>query len=196
MTAKQAEIQTRHKPLGYIEWLKREAERGNVPAIYALRKRGAVAPALINITARDLRNTRLIASKISHVTGRGTLFYRSGQDVFRDNGSHVSVKRNVSDAGIQAALRIAMVKFNGQPLAVSGTDEFKERCVRVAAKEGLSLAFTDPVMEKARQRMLLPDREQVSISQTAPQNREMLDGHDHSRPHREPVEPQRRGMTR
>ncbi len=134
--------------------MKREAEQGNIPAIYALRKRGAVTPALVNITARDLRNTRLIASKIAHVTGRGTLFYRSGQDVFRDNGSHVSVKRDVSDAGMQAALRIAMAKFNGQPLTVNGTDEFKKRCVAVAAREKLPLIFSDIVLEQKRQKAL------------------------------------------
>jgi hypothetical protein len=170
MTAKRAEIRTRHKPHSYIEWLKREAERGNVPAIFALRKRGAVAPALVNITARDLRNARLIAAKIIHVTGQGTLFYRSGQDVFRDNGSHVSVKHDVSDAEIQAVLCIAMAKFNGQPLIVNGTDEFKERCITVAATAGLSLTFSDAQMEKARLMLLQPDLVQYASARKHEQN--------------------------
>jgi len=155
MARKREEIKSRHKPLGYIEWLKREAERGNIPAIYALRKRGAAAPALINITARDLHDTKIVAAKIAHVTGRGTLFYRVGQDVFRDNGSHISLKRDVGDAGIQSALRIAMAKFNGQPLTVNGSDEFKERCVEVAAKERLSITFSDSHMEQERKQRLL-----------------------------------------
>ncbi len=84
MAEARREIRDKHKARGFVEWLKREAEHGNISAIYALRKRGgAVAPALVNITARDLRDAKLIASKIAHVTGRGTLFYRAGEDVFR-----------------------------------------------------------------------------------------------------------------
>ena len=154
MARERADINARHKALGYIEWLKRQAEDGNIPAIYALRKRGAVAPALINITARDLRNAKLITAKIAHVTGRGTLFYKVGQDVFRDNGSHVSVKRDASDDGMVAALRIAMAKFNGQPLTVNGTDEFKNRCVEAAARVNLPLTFSDVRLERERQQKI------------------------------------------
>jgi hypothetical protein len=168
MIQKRQEIRNRHKPLSYIEWLKLEAMRGNAPAIYALWKRGAVTPALVNITACDLRDTRLIAAKIAHVTGRGTLFYRAGEDVFRDTGSHVSVKRDVSDAGIQAALRIAMAKFSGQPLTVNGTEEFKERCIMVAEAAGLSLTFSDVQMEKVRFGLLQP----VQVQHATARNRE------------------------
>ena len=83
MAEARREIRDKHKARGFVEWLKREAEHGNISAIYALRKRGSVTPALVNITARDLRDAKLIASKIAHVTGRGTLFYRAGEDVFR-----------------------------------------------------------------------------------------------------------------
>ncbi len=159
MAKKRAEIRVRYKALGYIEWLKRQAERGELQAIYALRKRGAVAPALINITARDLHSIKLIAAKISHVTGRGTLFYKAGSDVFRDNGSHISLKQGVSDAGIQAALRIAIAKFGGQPLTVNGTDEFRQRCITVAVEKGMRLTFSDSGMEKERLGRLHPINE-------------------------------------
>lgn len=150
MAKEREAIKASHKALGYIEWLKREAERGNISAIHALRKRGAVAPALVNITARDLRDAKLIAAKIAHVTGRGTLFYRAEADVFRDNGSHVSLKREVTDAGVEAALRIAMAKFKGQPLTVNGSDAFKKRCIEAAVTANLSIIFSDAWMEKVR----------------------------------------------
>lgn len=63
MAKRRAEIKAKYKTRCFIEWLKLEAEQGNVPAIYALRKRGAVAPTLLNITARDLRDVQLIAGK-------------------------------------------------------------------------------------------------------------------------------------
>jgi hypothetical protein len=148
------DIKARHTALGYIEWLKRQAEGGNVSAIYALRKRGAVAPALVNITASDFRDAKIIAAKIAHVTGRGTLFYKVGEDVFRDNGSHLSLKKEIGDQGVKAALLIAMAKFNGQSLAVNGSDVLKAKCVEVAVREGLRLIFADPDMERERQRRI------------------------------------------
>ena len=39
MAKERAAIKASHKTLGYIEWLKRQAGHGSVPAIYALRKR-------------------------------------------------------------------------------------------------------------------------------------------------------------
>ncbi len=196
MLQKRQEIRNQHKPLSYIEWLKREAGRGNIPAIYALRKRGAVTPALINITTRDLRNTRLIAAKIAHVTGRGTLFYRAGQDVFRDNGRHISVKCDVSDAGIQAALRIAMAKFNGQPLTVNGTQEFRERCMAVAAKANLRLTFADPDMEQKRQARLPAEVTQTAVSKIPQEEKGLVKEHARDRIQHESLKSQNRGMTR
>ncbi len=191
MGKRRDEIKARHKPLGYVEWLKREAERGNVPAIYALRKRGAVAPALVNITARDLRDARLIVGKVVHVTGRGTLFYKAGEDIFRDNGNHLSLKKDISDEGVKAALMIAMAKFNGQAIVVNG--ELKARCVDVAAKEGLRLSFADPDMERARQSVR---REAVG----RPAHRESGREHQNALSPKEPVhglaKTPARGMTR
>ncbi len=196
MGKRRSEIKARHKPLGYIEWLKREAERGNIPAIYALRRRGSVAPAVINITARDLRSVTVIASKISHVTGRGTLFYRTGEDIFRDNGNHLSLKKDITEQGVKAALMIAMTKFNGQPLAVNGSDELKAHCINVAAKAGLDLSFADPDMERERQKRVLPDSSRDAPSRTAPERQETMKEQTHNRSHSIPREQQRRGMTR
>ena len=145
----------RHKALGYLEWLKRQAESGNVPAIYALRTRGVASPGLVNITARDLHDAKLIAAKIAHVTGRGTLFYKVGRDVFRDNGSHILAKRDMSDDGMVSALRIAMAKFNGQPLTVNGTDKFKRRCVEAAIEARLPITFSDSRMESIRHQHIM-----------------------------------------
>lgn len=167
MAKLRAEIKAKYKTRSFIEWLKLEAEQGNVPAIYALRKRGAVAPALVNITARDLRDAQIISGKIAHVTGRGTLFYRAGGDIFRDNGSHLSLKKEVSDEGVKAALMIAMAKFGGQPLAVNGSDKLKAKCIEVSAREGMRLAFADPVMEQARrERVRLLERRDVVPEKT------------------------------
>jgi hypothetical protein len=192
MAKRREEIKTRYKPLGYIEWLKREAEHGSIPAIYALRKRGAVAPALINITARDLRDTKIIAGKIVHVTGRGTLFYRAGEDVFRDSGSHLSMKKDVSDQGVKAALKIAMAKFNGQPLVFNGSDELRTKCIEVAAKERLSLIFADIDMERERQKMI----NQISSPTVTSARQKNEVECNLNRFHNKPMMPQKRGMTR
>lgn len=166
MAKTRAEIKAKHKARGFVEWLKLEAERGNIPAIYALRKRGAAAPALVNITAHDLRDVNLIAGKIAHITGRGTLFYKTGDDVFRDTGSHLSLKKEITDHGVKAALMIAMAKFSGQNLVVNGPAELKIKCVEVAVQKGLCLAFADPEMERERQKYAQANTKQMYSMQS------------------------------
>jgi hypothetical protein len=110
----------------------------------------------------------LIAEKTTHVTDRGTLFYKIGQDVFRDNDGHVSLRRDVSDDGMASALRIAMAKFNGKALTVNGSDALKAKCVEAAVREGLRLIFSDPDMERERRQRLrdVADKDYVLASKT------------------------------
>ena len=46
------------------------------------------------------------------------------------------------------ALRIAMAKFNGQPLMINGMDKFKGRCIDAAIRTLLPVTFSDAAMEK------------------------------------------------
>jgi hypothetical protein len=133
------------------------------------------------------------------------LFYKAGEDVFRDSGSHLSIKKEVSDQGVKAALMIAMTKFNGQPLVFNGSDELRAKCVEVAVREGLRLTFADPGMERERQGRLMPNRESAPRPALTSANREKPEERGRNGPHHEPAESQHRrdevrqkttGMTR
>ena len=47
----------------------------------------------------------------------------------------MSLKKEISDEGVKAALMIAMAKFQRQPLTINGSAELKAKCIEVAAKE-------------------------------------------------------------
>ncbi len=160
--AKRDEVYKATRTTGYVDWLKREAAGGNVRAISALRAKGEVAPGLITISSRQMQYAKIVAEKIAGVTGRGTLFYKAGEDVYRDDGKNISVKEGITDTGIKNALIIAGAKFNA-PLTLGGTDDFKRRCVEVASRERLQLTFDDPTLETVRQK---------SVKEVAHENKE------------------------
>jgi hypothetical protein len=195
MAKTRAEIKAKYKTRGFVEWLKLEAERGNVPAIYALRKRGAVAPALVNITARDLRDANLIAGKIAHVTGRGTLFYKAGDDVFRDNGSHLFLQKDISDQGVKAALMIAMTKFDGHSLVVNGSAELKAKCIEIAVREGLAITFSDTEMEQRRNLLARRRHPQLHDEMDIKPDKAMENSNSHTVPSNV-VKTKQQGVTR
>ncbi len=157
---KRDEVYKATRTTGYVDWLKREAAGGNVRAISALRAKGEVAPGLIS--SRQMQYAKIVAEKIAGVTGRGTLFYKAGEDVYRDDGKNISVKEGITDIGIKNALIIAGAKFNA-PLTLGGTDDFKRRCVEVASRERLQVTFDDPTLETARQK---------SVKEVARENKE------------------------
>lgn len=137
------------KTIGYVDWLKIKAEQGDTRAITTLRARGETAPALISITAKQMKYAKIVAQKIAAVTSKGTLFYKVGEDVYRDNGKHLSLKTGVTDEGIKNALLLAASKF-AAPLTLNGADDFKARCVEVAVRERLPVTFDDKALEAKR----------------------------------------------
>ncbi len=87
---------------------------------------------------------------------------------------------------------IAMTKFSGQPLMFNGSDDFRAKCVEVAAKEGLSLTFADPGMERERQKRALPDRNQPPLPKVTPEIQGKTSERGCSSPHREQPDSQTR----
>jgi hypothetical protein len=144
------EILKRNRKMGYVDWLKAQARAGNVRAIFTLRGKGEVAPEVISISSRDLADAKAIAAKIEGVTGRGTLFYAAGKDVFRDDGKNLSLRSGVSDEGIRKALIIARSKFNNAPLTLEGTEEFMLRCAEIAKRGKLDITFANPRLDSIR----------------------------------------------
>ena len=145
-------ITARHQRLTWADWLRHQALGGDEEALRALRARDA-ARGLAGDTITAV-GKRLIASVVGanqdFITKQGTIIYRVGLSAVRDDGARLQVSREVTNDGIDAALRLAVQKY-GTTIAVSGSDAFKRRVAEVAAQSRLTIRFDDPTLEQQRQ---------------------------------------------
>ncbi len=150
-------ISARHQRLTWADWLRQQALAGDDEALRALRARDA-ARGLTGDTITAV-GTRLVAAVVGanqdSITKQGTIIYRVGLSAVRDDGTRLQVSREVTNDGIDAALRLAIQKY-GTTIAVSGSDAFKRRVAEVAAHSRLTIRFDDPTLEQQRQRYATP----------------------------------------
>jgi hypothetical protein len=146
-------ITARYTRLMWVDWLRQQAFAGDEEALRALRARDA-ARGLTGDTITAV-GTRLVAAVVGanqdSITKQGTIIYRVGLSAVRDDGTRLQVSREVTNDGIDAALRLAIKKY-GTTIAVSGSDAFKCRVAEVAAHSRLTIRFDDPTLEQQRQR--------------------------------------------
>ncbi|MBS0156797.1 MAG: relaxase/mobilization nuclease domain-containing protein [Nitrospira sp.] len=170
-------ITARYQRLTWADWLRQRALAGDQEALRALRARDA-ARGLVGDTIMAV-GTNLVDAVVGanqdHITKQGTIIYRVGLSAVRDDGTRLQVSREVTNEGIDAALRLALQKY-GTTIAVSGSDAFKTRVAEVAAHARLTICFDDPTVEQQRlryardsQRPPAPDTPSTSPStQAAP----------------------------
>ena len=148
-----AAITARYQRLTWADWLRQQALAGDQEALHALRAREA-ARGLTGDTITAV-GTRLVNAVVGahqdSITKQGTIIYRVGLSAVRDDGTRLQVSREVTNDGIDAALRLAIQKY-GTTIAVSGSDAFKTRVAQVAARSHLTIRFDDPALEQQRQR--------------------------------------------
>ena len=141
------------KPFTWADWLRHQALAGDEEALRALRAREAARGLTGDtITAMGQRLLRaVVGANQDSITKQGTIIYRVGLSAVRDDGTRLQVSREVTNDGIDAALRLAVQKY-GTTIAVSGSETFKHRVAEVAARSGLAIRFDDPMLEQRRQR--------------------------------------------
>ncbi len=146
-------ITARYTRLTWADWLRQQALAGDQEALHALRAqeaaRGLSGDTIVAVGTR-LVNT-VVGAKQDYITKQGTIIYRVGLSAVRDDGTRLQVSREVTNDGIDAALRLAVQKY-GTTIAVSGSDAFKARVAQVAARSHLTIRFDDPTLEHQRQR--------------------------------------------
>ena len=146
-------ITARYTRLTWADWLRQQARAGDQEALRALRARDA-ARGLTGDTisaAGTRRVNAVVGANQDYITKQGTIIYRVGLSAIRDDGTRLQVSREVTNDGIDAALRLALQKY-GTTIAVSGSDAFKTRVAQVAARSRLTIRFDDPIVEQQRQR--------------------------------------------
>lgn len=115
---------------------------------------------------RARESSASILKMLTHsVEINGDITYRQdGHAVLRDEGQHLAVLDQNSEAAIAAGLLIAREKF-GPNLTLTGPADFQQRVVAVAVAQGIVIRFVDPQLEALRLQLVEQTRQLV---RTAP----------------------------
>ena len=139
-----------HKRRTWVDWLQKEAIRGNVEALTVLRTREETRGLKGNTIQGTGQPRHGPVPVIDNITKKGTIIFRAGMSAVRDDGDKLQVSREATFEGLQAALRLATTRY-GNRISVNGTALFKEQIIRAAARSPYPIIFVDPVLERCRQ---------------------------------------------
>ena len=159
----------------WADWLRRKANEGDREALAALRARDAAQGLTGNtlIAKGGQRADQAVEAHQDSVTKTGTIIYRVGSAVVRDDGQKLKLSRGVTQDGLVAALRMAMERY-GNRITVNGTVEFQEQIAGAAATASLPLTFEDAALERRRQ---------VLLSKTSTESPDRLAHHEGEKGH-------------
>lgn len=144
--------------LNWEQYLMRAAEQGDIVALARLRNKDHKKQQFskLFLAADNLEAAKDVVRSTLKPFARknGDLVYK-----VKDGGSVTDEKHRVvvdehTVASVFLALSIASERFEGQPLDVTGTDEFKLEVVQLSGKYELDITFKAPDLDEKRQKLL------------------------------------------
>jgi hypothetical protein len=147
-------IDRQHRRYQWTDWLRREAEMGDLQALASLRARhqgGGLAGNTVTGAALPQRHVQ--PSGHDSITKAGTIIYRVGTGAIRDDGGRLKVSLGADQAAVQCALRMAIARY-GARIAVNGSDAFRQQVLIAAVAEGLRITFADAALEQRRLQLI------------------------------------------
>lgn len=143
-------IDQKHRRSQWTDWLRREAETGDLQALAALRGRKRQGdPAGNSVTGPAPPHRPLPPSGHDSVTRKGTIIYSVGKGAIRDDGARLNVSVGADQDAVQCALQMAITRY-GERIAVNGSDAFREQVLMAAVAGGLRVTFADAALEQRR----------------------------------------------
>lgn len=139
-----------HRQLTWADWLKQQAEGGDLVALEAMRARESAQSLKGNLIGSLGGDSKMGSLKVDSITKKGTVIYRAGRNAIRDDGKQLQISKGADAVGIEAALKLAVEKY-GPRLSINGSPEFKAQVIDVVTKTNLSITFTDASLERMRQ---------------------------------------------
>ena len=91
-------------------------------------------------------------SSIESITKIGTVAYKTGSTIIRDDGKRLIVLPDTSHEALRDILQVAMKKY-GSHLAINGTESFRLQIAEVAARNQMRITFDDKHLEQYRQQL-------------------------------------------
>jgi len=138
----------------WSDWLLQRARRGDVEAHAILQdrqQRNGRYQDILTGTDPEKASQLVRLDFKPRVDRNGNVFYRTadGGSVV-DRGKLVQAKSNSIDAALMA-LEIASKKFDGQPLIVEGSEQFRRDVAMLAGRYNFDVQFADPHMDTIRE---------------------------------------------
>lgn len=140
--------------LAWADWLTQQAEKGNADALTVLRDREDRARRwqgdLLTANKADKAKAVVLSKLNPKARKDGSMAYSTVDGgMVIDRKTHVQAQKATTGAAL-VALELASKHFDGQPLIVEGTDEFRQEVAQLAGMHGFKVRFADPAMEQVR----------------------------------------------
>lgn len=143
-------IDRQHRRYQWADWLRHQAEGGDIEALTALRARKTGSGLTDDAVTGDARVSPPVRpSGCDSVTRKGTIIYHAGGSAIRDDGDRLKVSLGADQAAILTALQMAVERY-GERIAVNGSDAFKEQILKAAVASRLRIIFVDAALEQRR----------------------------------------------
>ncbi len=151
-----AKLHERHAFPDWRDWLSKQAQSGNMKALDTLqsaRPKATNGNAIHNDSATV---TPFILDKYKyHIHRNGDVSYKLKDGGFTDEGKRIRLGKEPSAAAIEAALRMATMKY-GTTLNLAGTAEFRASAAMIAKQLGITIRNADntiktPINEASNQ---------------------------------------------
>ena len=138
----------------WADWLTQQAERGNADALAVMRDRDERARRwqgdLLTANRADKAKAVVLDKLKPKARKDGTMAYSTiDGGMVIDRNTHVQAQKATTGAAL-VALELASKRFDGQPLVVEGTAEFRQEVAQLAGMHGFKVRFADPGMEQIR----------------------------------------------
>ncbi|UTO27674.1 TraI/MobA(P) family conjugative relaxase [Bartonella harrusi] len=150
------------------DWLHQQANIGDKDAVNILHSMNE---------RRAILSDNLLTTKTAKKTGvflRKSLkpsFLKNGNILYKsmDGGTIIDAGEKIhaqkfTTGSAYIALSLAVEKFKDQPLVLNGTDEFKKEVARLAGIHGMSVVFSDPILNTFKNEVEQQDKNNTNDS--------------------------------
>jgi len=144
---------TKHSRMAWLDWLIKEAELGNHEALEILRSRRTTRHQGNNVSGSEINNSLLKDGIVETITKSGTVIYKVGSAIIRDDGKRLMVLPDTSSDALADILQMAIHKY-GTHLAINGTVQFRTSIAQVATHNKMRITFDDNALEQQRQQLM------------------------------------------
>lgn len=141
------------RPMSWATWLQKKASEGDVEALIALRKKDVRLRIAYKVQSLEPSKLFIDGIEIDSVTKQGTIIYRCGDTTLRDVGQSLVFPNDYERDSMAQALKAAKDKYQESPLVVTGSEEFKNDLLIVAASMNEKFSFQDPALQSTYEKL-------------------------------------------